>query len=184
MRRNCSQDNFLTKRLEEYKGYLVDQGYPAELVSREFSRAASIPRNDLLKAKVKDSKKIFPFVLTYSPSLPSINGLIKKHFHFLVSSLKLKEFFPPNSIISSFRRPKNLKEILAPSECRRSSSQSIAVTTGGCSTCDKTRCDLCRNFFVNSQTFSCAQTGKTYFCSSETLLYFFKCDLFSSLQEM
>ena len=73
---------FLKNRLEEYKGYLIDQGYPAELVSREFSRAARIPRNDLLKAKVKDSKRIFPFVLTYNPNLP-FNGLIKKHVHLL-----------------------------------------------------------------------------------------------------
>ena len=82
--KDCSKDCFLNKRLKEYKGYLVDQGYPEELVSREFSRAASIPRNDLLQAKVRDSKKIFPFVLKYNPNLPSINGLIKKHFHFLL----------------------------------------------------------------------------------------------------
>ena len=59
LRRNCSEDYFLDKWLEEYKGYLVDQGYLAELVSREFSRAVSVPRNDLLQAKVRDSKKIF-----------------------------------------------------------------------------------------------------------------------------
>ncbi|XP_068756472.1 uncharacterized protein [Montipora capricornis] len=56
LRRNCSKDCFLNKRLKEYKGYLVDQGYPEELVSREFSRAASIPRNDLLQAKVRFQK--------------------------------------------------------------------------------------------------------------------------------
>jgi hypothetical protein len=181
LRRNCSEDNFLAKRLEEYKGYLIDQGYPAELVSREFSRAVSIPRNDLLKAKVKNSKKIFPFVLTYNPNLPSINGLIKKHFHLLLSCPKLRELFPPNSIISSFRRPKNLKEILAPSKCRKSSSQSTAIPTAGCFTCDKTRCDLCKNFLVNSQTFSSAQTGKTYFvrqklsCNSSNVIYLVHC---------
>ena len=49
LRRNCSKDCFLNKRLKEYKGYLVDQGYPEELVSREFSRAASIPRNEIPK---------------------------------------------------------------------------------------------------------------------------------------
>ena len=49
LRRNCSEDNFFTKRLEEYKGYLVDQGYSAELVSHEFLKAAEIPRNNLLK---------------------------------------------------------------------------------------------------------------------------------------
>ena len=57
LRRNCSEDHYLTKRLEEYKGHLIDQGYPAELVSREFSRAGEIPRSDLLNPKVRDSKK-------------------------------------------------------------------------------------------------------------------------------
>ena len=181
LRRNCSEENFLTKRLEEYRGYLVDQGYPADLVSREFCRAASIPRNDLLKAKVRESKKIFPLVLTYNPNLPPINGLIRKHFHLLLSSPKLKELFPPKSIISSFRRSKNLKEILAPSRCRKGSSQSVEVPTAGCFTCDKTRCDLCKNFFVNSRTFSSAQTGKTYFvrqelsCNSSNVIYLIHC---------
>ena len=41
--------------------------------------AAEIPRDELLKPKIRDSKKIFPLVLTYNPNLPSINGLIRKH---------------------------------------------------------------------------------------------------------
>ena len=127
LRRNCSEDAFLTKRLEEYKGYLVDQGYPKDLVSNGFSKAAKIPRTDLLKPKTKDSKQIFPFVLTFNPNLPSINRVISKHFHLLQSSPKLNELFPPNSIISSFRRPKNLKEILAPS--KRRNHQQHSTTT-------------------------------------------------------
>ena len=181
LRRNWSEDRFLNKRLEEYKGYLVDQGYPEELVSREFSRVVNIPRNNLLQAKVRDSKEIFPFVLTYDPNLPSINGLIKKHFHLLLSSPKLKELFPPNSIISSFRRSKNLKEILAPSKCRKGSLVSITLPSAGCFTCNKTRCNLCKNFLDNSQTFSSAQTGKTYFvqqklsCNSANVIYLVHC---------
>ena len=128
-----------------------------------------------------DILEIFPFVLTYNPNLPSINRLIKKHFHFLLSSPKLKELFPPNSIISSFRRSKNLKEILAPSKCRKGSPESITLPSAGCFTCNKTRCDLCKNFLVNSQTFSSAQTGKTYFvrqklsCNSANVIYLVHC---------
>jgi len=50
--------------------------------------------------------QIFPFVLTYKPNLPPLNaGLIKKYFHLLLSSAKLRDLLPPNSIISPFRRP-------------------------------------------------------------------------------
>ena len=104
-----SEDTFLSKRLQEYSAYLVDQD-SASLVSQEFSRAAQIPRIELLTPKTKNSKKIFPFVLTFNPNLPSINRLIKKHFPILQSSPKLKELFQPNSIISSVCRPKNLKK--------------------------------------------------------------------------
>ena len=47
--------------------------------------------------------------------------------------------------------------------------------------CEKTRCDLCKNFFVNSNTFSSAQTGKTYFlqqrlsCNSTNVAYLVHC---------
>ena len=97
-------------------------------IQKNWSRVNfSIPRNNLLQARVRDSKKIFPFVLTYNPNLPSVNKLLNKHFHLLLSSPKLKELFPPNSIISSFRRSKNLKEILAPSKCRKGTLESIAL---------------------------------------------------------
>ena len=183
LRRNCSEDAFLTKRLEEYKGYLVDQGYPKDLVSNGFSKAAKIPRTDLLKPKAKDSKKIFPFVLTFNPNLPSINRVISKHFHLLQSSPKLNELFPPKSIISSFRRPKNLKEILAPSKRRNHQQHSTTTISSlpGCFRCNKIRCDLCKNFLVNSKTFSSAQTDKIYqvrqrlSCNSTNVIYLVHC---------
>ena len=58
----------------------------------------------------------------------------------MLSSPKLKEFYPQKSIISSFSSSKNLKEILAPLKCRKGSSQSVLTTE--CLTCDKTRCDF------------------------------------------
>ena len=90
-------------------------------------------------------------MLTYNPNLPLINGPIRKHFHLLESSPELKELFPPNSITASYRRPMNLKEILAED-----------AQAAGCFKCDKTKCDLCKKFLVDSKTFSSAQTGKTY----------------------
>ena len=44
----------------------------------------------------------------------------------LLSSPKLRELFPPNSIISFFCRPKSLKELLAPSKCRKSKFHPVA----------------------------------------------------------
>ena len=137
LRRNCSKDDFLSNRCKEYKSYLVNQGYPVKLVDNQFLKALTIPRKDLLKQKlVRASKKIFPFVMTFNPMLPNLNYIIKKHLHFLESNPELKELFPKNSIIPSYRRSKNLKEILAPSKLESAPSQRISSPAGGCFKCD------------------------------------------------
>ena len=181
IRRNCSDDNFFANRLVEYKGYLLNQGYSAKLVNDQFSRALAIPRKDLLRPKEKPSKKLFPFVVTYNPNLPSIGGIIRKHLHLLESNPKLREFFPKNSIIPSFRRTKNLKEILAPSKFNSNDLHESNSNENGCFKCDKTRCDLCNNFLVHSNRFSSYRTGKSYYirsrltCHSRNVIYLASC---------
>ena len=61
VRHNCSADEFLIKRCDEYKGYLKFQGYNAGLVDKQFDRAINIERSELLKKNVKPGKKVFPF---------------------------------------------------------------------------------------------------------------------------
>ena len=117
LRRSCSEDEFFTRKCVQYKNYLVNQGYPANLVHDQFSKVSIIPRKDLLKQKARTSKKLFPFV---NPNLPNINYIIRKHRHLLESNTKLKELFPKNSIIPAYRRSKNLKAILAPSKYHQS----------------------------------------------------------------
>jgi len=77
IKRNCSTDDFLQNRCKEYKGYLKSQNYPAELVDKQFDKALSIPRAELLRKKVKPAKKVFPLVLDYNPILPDIQKVIK-----------------------------------------------------------------------------------------------------------
>ncbi|XP_068675529.1 uncharacterized protein [Montipora foliosa] len=72
IKRNCSTDQFLNKRCEEYKGYLCSQNYSKELVDRQFEKALSNERSELLTKRVKPKKKVFPLVLDYNPILPDI----------------------------------------------------------------------------------------------------------------
>ena len=58
VRRNCSTDEFLNQRCDEYKGYLKFQGYHADLVDTQFDRAINNERSELLKKKVKPDKKV------------------------------------------------------------------------------------------------------------------------------
>ena len=56
IKRNCSTDQFLNKRCEEYKGYLCSQNYSKELVDRQFEKALSNERSELLTKRVKPKK--------------------------------------------------------------------------------------------------------------------------------
>ena len=49
---------------------MKSQNYPAELFDKQFDKALSLPRAELLRKKVKPAKKVFPLVLDYNPILP------------------------------------------------------------------------------------------------------------------
>ena len=140
---------------------LKSQNYPAELVDKQFDKALSIPRTELLRKKVKPAKKVFPLVLDYNPILPDIQKVVKKHFYLLQSSPKVKEMFPSKSIFPSYRRTKNHKEILAPSLFRVTSSRNQREENRGCSKCDK-KCDLCKNYLIQTSKLQSSATGRRY----------------------
>ena len=112
IKRNCSTEESLVKRSEEYKGYLKRQNYNAVLVDAQFEKAFNIERSELLKKRIKPNKKVLPLVLDYNPLLPDIQKIIKKHAHLLRSSPELVEIFPSKSIFPAYRRTKNLKNCL------------------------------------------------------------------------
>ena len=140
MKRNCSEEVFLAERTAEDKECLVNQGYPSKLVSDQFSKASAIPRNDLLRTRGKETKKLLSFVITFNPNLP--DNINRKHLFILQSNPKLKELFPRGSFISSFRRSKNLKELLAPSRFKTVNEGQTIHHNNGRFKCDRNRRDL------------------------------------------
>ena len=183
IKRNSSTDQFLIKRCEEYKGYLRAQNYNPDLVDRQFEKALSVERSELLTKRVKPKKKVFPLVLDYNPILPDIQRVIKKHSHLLRSSPDLLEIFPPKSVFPAYRRTKNLKDILALSKFggTGSSVHHTRQETGGCFNCSK-KCDLCQKFLIQDTKFQSFATGCVYkinqqsSCTSKNVIYLAACD--------
>lgn len=99
---------------------------------------------------------------TFNPNLPDVGNIIRKHLFILQSKPKLKELFPRNSILPSVRRSKNLKELLAPSRFQTASERQTIPQNNSCFKCDRKRCDLCQNFFVESKSFLSFQMCKNY----------------------
>ena len=65
-----------------------------------------------MKYKKKEASQV-KFITTFDPALPSTEGLIKKHIHYLHSDEVLIKVFPKFSVI--YKHKENLKEMVAPS---------------------------------------------------------------------
>ena len=188
LKRNCSTEEFLTKRVNEYKQYLFQQGYDKGIVNSQFHKVSMLSRDTLLESKKVNNphrsrkRKIVPFVTDFNPNLPNIRKIINNNIHHIKSSEILKDIFPDKSIITSFRRPKNLKELLAPSKLKTHvDNVDLAIGCLGCTKCNK-RCDLCNNYFNQSKTFTSFKTKKQYrikqnvTCSSKNVIYLISCN--------
>ena len=112
VRRNCSPEAF-EKRSKEYQDYLINWSYNPRKVQQQFNKVTSIPRENLLTPKIREKHVLFPLVTDFNPRLPNISKIISSHTRLIYSSLSLAKIFPKVSIIPSFRRTKNIKEILA-----------------------------------------------------------------------
>jgi len=177
VRRNCSTDEAFSKRSSEYKGYLYNRGYNRNLVSQQFEKARSIPRQTLLQPQPKESEQIFPLVLDFNPRLPSIGRIIRKYKHLIYNSPSLKKIFTVGSIIPTFHRTKNIKEILSskPREQHR-----MPDNQQGCFKCTA-KCDLCCSYLRESNCFTSTSTSRTYpitqilNCKSKNVIYLVTC---------
>ena len=81
--RNSSEQIFLAERTTEYKGYLVNQGYPSKLVVDQFLKASTMPRSDLLRTCVRSKTTCHP-----NFKLPDVARVIRKHQVILESNPK------------------------------------------------------------------------------------------------
>ena len=103
LKRNCSFQ-YLPQRNEEYKSYLVQQGYKASLVNTQFNKVATLDRQDLVKpAAVRAKRKVTPLVVDYNPNMPDIGRILRDNIHILHSTPLMRNIFPDKSIIPAFR---------------------------------------------------------------------------------
>ena len=179
LKRNCSSQQVLNQRCVEYKQYLRNRGYPTYLIEKKFNKALNINRSDLLETKPKTKKNVIPLVLDYNPRMPDISKIIHQHLSLLNTS-ELRNIFPSKTIMPAFRRTKNLKDLLAPSKCKPNKALT-QVQNAGCFKCQR-RCDLCSNYFQETNYFESFVTGRKYTikeslsCISENVIYLASCN--------
>ena len=109
IRRICSTDALFNKRAEELCSYLVSRGYVKEHVRREIDKARCIPREEVLKDKVRNNNKRIPFVVIFNPELPNTAAILRR-LHLVLQSFRRCMDAIERVPMVAFRRPKSLKD--------------------------------------------------------------------------
>lgn len=176
LRRICDSDDNFSKRSKEYQNYLIAREYNPELVKKQFDEISKLSRVEARRSKLQHPLNISnSFITTYSPSLPDIDKIIKKHLPILHSNSDMKDLFPEGSFKTTYRRAKNLKEKISPSLFPTVKENFDSKVTK----CNK--CVICKYYLSSDTTFSCYVTGKKYkikgsfTCKSKNVIYLISC---------
>jgi peptide-methionine (R)-S-oxide reductase len=139
MRRICSTDKSLKKRLGQLKNHLKRRGYKQSIIKKSFSKAHDISRSSLLQHKEKQKCKRTPCVLTYHPRLKNSFNTIREHWTSVEKNSKLSKVFPETHMVA-FKQPNSLRNLLLRAEMSRPNT-----AIGKSHSCGNKRCKCCRH---------------------------------------
>ena len=98
-------------RLKELKDMLLAKDYKPKLIDAAIEKALAVPWEEAIERVVKNTdRKVF--AVKYDPRLPSIPGILHKHYCTMVQDDPyLKSVFPKPFLVA-YKRAQNLREKL------------------------------------------------------------------------
>ena len=110
-KRKCDTEEKFESSANRYKQYLIAWDYKPSLMNNQFQEVSKIAKAEA-RAKIPKNNQIskIKFLTIYNPSLPKIDGIIRKDLSILICYDSLKELLPVIILRDIFKRNKNLKE--------------------------------------------------------------------------
>jgi hypothetical protein len=141
LRLNCSLERFYSPRVEEYTRYLLASDYTRVAVEAAMEEARGRGSEELLQEPRSErrEKRKFSMVTKYDPRAPNMGEGLKLLKEILHQNPENIRVFPKGSIVTGFRRGRNLWEIIAPTKPQR---ERRVEEVGGSGACDSSRCTL------------------------------------------
>ena len=179
--RICTEPETRDIRLTELKQLLLSRNYKQNIVNAAIEKAKLIPRQKAIeKVESERSTTRRPvFAVTYDPRLPSLPGILKKHWRTMVGEDPyLKEVFPLPPLVA-YKRPPNIKDKLIRSKIPSNTSQRPRRIIPGMTKCNK--CPICP-FVKTGKTVKATATNltvdinKPVNCQTKNMLYCISCD--------
>ena len=108
--------------------------------------------------------------------MKNLEKVLNDNLHILCGDPDMKKVVPEGTISITYRRGKCLKERISPLLYPRTVTESTSRVTK----CNKSRCDIRKNYMLFKNKFTCTVTGKTYkvrddlTCKSDNVVYLMK----------
>ena len=89
--------------------------------------------------------------------MKNLEKVLNDNLHILYGDPDMKKVFPEGNISVTYRRRKCLKKLISPSLY----PQTVTESASRASKCNESRCDICKNYMVFKNEFTCTATSKT-----------------------
>jgi hypothetical protein len=92
--RICSKKSDLEKRLEELNSMLISRNYNKNIVKNAITHVKTLDGQTHLQKMPKKTNVGIVLALTYTPKLPSVPQIVKKHWRTLARDPNMRKIFP------------------------------------------------------------------------------------------
>ena len=107
LRTNSSKKIF-EEKIKVFKSHLLERCYPEKLIQTTLLKVKFEERELALQPKLKENKRVLPFVTT---SVPNLKQILMKKWHLREQQPLLSEIYRDPPLIS-YKRRRSLKDIL------------------------------------------------------------------------
>ena len=179
--RICTNPETRDKRLEEMKNLLIERGYRASIINGAIQKATSISREEALRKveKVLTSERPV-FVIQYDPRMPSISGIVQKHWRSMTyRDPKMKETFPLPPLVA-YKVPPNLRTKLIRAKVPPKPAGRPRRIVKGMKKCNRDKCPICpyvqpgTSFMATSTNYK-VELATEMDCNSRNICYAISC---------
>ena len=174
--RICSTQETLEARLAELGAMLLSRSYNKNVVKNAITKVRGLDRTNALKKVIRAPNKRVVLALTYNPKLPSVPGIIKKHWRTLTKDQKMQKIFPLPPMVA-YKQPPNLKSVLCRAKLPHNKHPKRRLV--GMQPCNKP-CNVCP-YVTKTKTFTSNHTKQSFdlkglfTCATSGVVYLINC---------
>ena len=189
-RERNSRTEWNLEYLEGLREKFLQQEYPLDLINKQFAKALSVDRSDLIFSNPSKKKQkriiIAPLIITESPANPPYRKWIQEEIHILHKDPEMNKTFSLVSVVS--RQNKNIGRRIIKTRLRKKEDNSDENNNqpAGNHQFHSARCVCCCRMENGQTQYRSTKTGRTYnikrhyTCQTMYCVYLVTCGLCSA----